>query len=1018
MKRSWTWTMVVMAALVLAAAGARAQTVYTWSGPSNGDWFAGANWTPTGIPGTNAGDSATVTNGAILLTNSPGALASFAITNATLTFSNWTTRLQATTVTVSGGTLTLPSAFTNNAMSNRVWVACSNFTLVAPGTIDVDKKGFLGSHGPGGASTTTRWGGGGHGGRGGAGDVDPRPGNTNGAVHAPLNPGSGGCGNIAAGGAGGGAVLIEATGTVDLRGVITANGQGADGLGASGGGGSGGSIYIVCNAFDGTSGARLSARGGRNGSNVAQGGGGGGGRIAVAYTTCNPGAASVRFTTAPGAGASDYFAASRGWFYRADWGTLSMPDATLLTGTPATQQFDKVNLYFRDLTAWTVANLTVISNAFVLATPGLAVTVGGDLTVGTSGQFGIGEPFGASNSVLTVGNRLVVTNGGLLEVYAGLASAALGGAGASVVVSNTLAVATNSWINPYSHGTNGGSARFRATNVTVAAGGGFNALARGYQGGQGPGAGTRSGQRGTGGGHGGRGGASDIHVGGGVTNGSAAWPGPGSGGADISGYPSIYGGGLVYIEGASVTLDGTINANGASGAYGNYGGGAGGGILIACDTLTGQAPLLAVNGGNRDSTGGGGGGGGRMALHYNSIALQTPRFQASPGIGQHSGLESSSWQLVAGEGTLWCSDSNLLATTLDGGRFSNICFLASTFNAWTVPSLTISNSSIRFGEDGFALTVAGGLTIGTNGALGIGALSGNARPALTCGGDLRVRNGGALHVYAGKTNAAGIGASVDVTGDLTVETNAWVYPYTHEYYAVGGGAPRFKARSLTVAAGGGFKAIGRGYRMQQGPNQGTQTSSRSGGGGYGGRGGDHALTVGSGGGTNGMPLAPILPGSGSCREDSGSGGGVIWIELAGTASVDGLLAANGASGYYGHSGGGAGGSVLVRANGVRAGTGSVWRALGGNGISDGGGGGGGRIAVWKRMSDQDAGALFAGQAPTRLQDKIATNAVMFSQFQASVSVAGGTTTGAGKPGEAGTIRFIDARPAGTIIIIQ
>ncbi len=1005
----------MMAALALTASGAEAAT---WLGGGDGtNWFDGANWDPTGVPGNGA--AVAINAGAtVLLTNETAELTSFTMTGGTLTFSNWTTRLRATTVTVSGGTLTLPPAFANNAMSNRVWVVCTNFTLGADGIINVDKKGYAGSQGPGGAPTTTRRGGGGHGGRGGSGDVEWYVGNTNGAVHAPLNPGSGGSGNIAAGGAGGGAVLIEATGTADLRGVITANGQGANDLGASGGGGSGGSIYIVCNTFDGASGARLSARGGRNGSNAAHGGGGGGGRIAVDYVTANAGAAHVRFTTAPGAGYSETAGgANLGWFYRTDWGTLSLSDATLLTGTPATQQFDRVNLYFRDLTAWTVADLMVISNAFVLATPGLTMTVEGDLTVGTSGHFGIGEAFGDSNSVLTVGNRLMVTNGGVFEVYAGMATPALDGFGAGVVVSNRLAVAPSSWIYPYSHGTKGGSVRFQATNVTVAAGGGFNAFARGYHGAKGPGAGTRSGQRGTGGGHGGRGGASDIHVGGGSTNGLAAWPGPGSGGADISGYPSILGGGLVHIEAASVTLDGTVNANGAPGAYGNYGGGAGGGILIACDTLAGQAPLLTVNGGNRNSAGGGAGGGGRMALHYNSIALQTPRFQASPGICQHTGLDSSSWQLVAGEGTLWCSDTSLLATTLDGDRFKDVCFLASNFTAWTVPSLTISNTNIRFGEDGFALTVTGSLTIGTNGVLRIGAYSGNVQPALTCGGDLRVGNGGALHVYAAKTNAAGLGASVDVTGALIVETNGWVYPYTHEYHpAGGGGAPRFKAGSLTVAAGGGFKAIGQGYRMQQGPNQGTQASQRSPGAGYGGRGGDHKITVGSGGGTNGLPLAPILPGSGSCRADSGSGGGVIWIELSGTASVDGLLAADGAFGFYNHQGGGAGGSVLVRASGIRAGTGSVWRAHGGNGRGDGGGGGGGRIAVWRRVLDADADVLFAGQEPPpRLQDRIATNAVMFSQFQADVSVKGGTGWA---PGEAGTIRFIDGVYSGTIILIR
>jgi hypothetical protein len=251
-----------------------------------GSWTNGAIWSLGRRP--VPGDDVTVKH-AVLLTNSTDYLSSFTITNATLTFTNWATALNAATVIVqTNGTLTLPSAFPTSQMSNRVWVVCSNLTINAGGKILADARGYLTENGPGrGYPHGTFWGcgGGGYGGKGSFGQWGTG-GVTNGSLNEPLNPGSGGGGIEAgsnAGGNGGGAIRIEADGVVTVHGTVTANGANAVRPGnMGGGGGSGGGIYVTCATFGGSSSGILRANGGNGIMGLgAGGGGGGGGRIAV-----------------------------------------------------------------------------------------------------------------------------------------------------------------------------------------------------------------------------------------------------------------------------------------------------------------------------------------------------------------------------------------------------------------------------------------------------------------------------------------------------------------------------------------------------------------------------------------------------------------------------------------------------------------------------------------------------------------------------------------------------------------
>ncbi|MBI2437883.1 MAG: hypothetical protein HYV36_03600 [Lentisphaerae bacterium] len=145
-------------------------------------------------------------------------------------------------------------------------------------------RGYKGWQGPGApapiANSACGAGYGGKGGGGYLGSVGP----TYGSSNAPIDPGSGGARystDYSSGGAGGGAIRIEAV-NVTLNGTLAADAS--DASGTYGGGGSGGSIYVRCRLFGGGTDALLIAAGGNalvgavpsNGS-----GGGGGGRIAV-----------------------------------------------------------------------------------------------------------------------------------------------------------------------------------------------------------------------------------------------------------------------------------------------------------------------------------------------------------------------------------------------------------------------------------------------------------------------------------------------------------------------------------------------------------------------------------------------------------------------------------------------------------------------------------------------------------------------------------------------------------------
>ena len=292
----------IVFALALTPLAAQAADV-EWTGATDADWATASNWNG-GVPQT--GDDVTIPSGVAnmpILSASTPALASIAI-GGTLTMTNWTTCLNAATVTIpSGGILTCGAAVTNATDLSRVWVNCTDLVITSGGKIDVNYKGYAGhpkdtsafhaGYGPGGSYLA---GGnysagpshGGHGGRTLNANYDL-------PIIMPYDnpattelPGSSGVSSLyAAGGCGGGAVKIEATGAVIVNGSILADGQNVSCYGSTGDNheqaGSGGSINISCRTFSGAGTLSANGGGGENPFQNIPAHPAGGGMIAVHY---------------------------------------------------------------------------------------------------------------------------------------------------------------------------------------------------------------------------------------------------------------------------------------------------------------------------------------------------------------------------------------------------------------------------------------------------------------------------------------------------------------------------------------------------------------------------------------------------------------------------------------------------------------------------------------------------------------------------------------------------------------
>ena len=565
-------------------------------------------------------------------------------------------------IIASGQTVTVPSTITSIVVEGGADIE---------GILTANTQGEptgIGSGAGGDATGGDVWngggGGGGYGGNGGAGHLGSQ--NTSGGIAGsyygintnPTDLGSGGgsCGINGApsiygvGGSGGGLINMMVTGTLTVNGTISANGEnGAVGNNdeterGGGGGGSGGSININTNIISGSGTIIVNGGNGGNGApnNSGGGGGGGGGRIAIFYDAQS----SLSITSSAVNGLGGWGAIGSGSngsygsviiFDQNDTpGDLSDDDVTIVGG------FDFDNTTF-PATNTTYNSITISSASFLRSIVNAAVftTTGGFVVDGSSNSWLSTQDITIDSADIDITN-LTLSDTGKLAI--------MSDADLDIIFS------TMSWVNSISDdwtitedanllsGSNlTGNVNITATNITVESGSilSVNGMGSSRTLGIGPGTDATgdSGHNGGGGGagYGGIGGAGGA----GTQNTTPGTAGSiygsnidpvnlGSGGGSCAGGTNGgSGGGVIDLSVSdTLTIEGSVNANGQDGGVGTSvgslrgggGGGSGGAININTNTIFGSGVITANggDGGNGVNTyggGGGGGGGGRIAIY-------------------------------------------------------------------------------------------------------------------------------------------------------------------------------------------------------------------------------------------------------------------------------------------------------------------------------------------------------------------------------------------------------------------
>ena len=334
--------------------------------------------------------------------------------------------------------------------------------------------------------------------------------------------------------------------------------------------------------------------------------------------------------------------------------------------------------------------------------------------------------------------------------------------------------------------------------------------------------------------------------------------GSGGGGGTAGNSPGGAGGGAIrLITSGTLTVNGTVTANGANGTPNYGGGGSGGSIYLTAGTFAGSGSITA-NGGN--GTFSGGGGGGRVAVYYsssNTFSGTDTATVGSAGSGGTNGtviaVDSTNNDLFINNTQSW--DAN---PTLEGSSF-------------TYRNVTIGNSA--------TLTLNGYYTTGTNGR---GFTFNVTNFTVSTGATVNLAGG-----YAGAPNSSSsaTGPGAGTTGD--------------------------------AGGGGGYGGIGGTWSLGTGGSTyGSATAPVDLGSGGGG-----GTTGGDGGGAGGGAIKIVAAGTttvsgtlqangvnGTPNYGGGGSGGSIYITTA-TLTGGGTLMAKGGGGTF--SGAGGGGRIAI-----------------------------------------------------------------------------------------------------------
>ncbi len=541
---------------------------------------------------------------------------------------------------------------------------------------------------------------------------------------------------------------------------------------------------------------------------------------------------------------------------------------------------------------------------------------------------------------------------------------------------------------------------FSAANVTIDIGGVITADGKGYAGGNGP-AGGKGGRNGTyclevipvtddnrcsggGGAHGGDGGNAqawnNLYGEGGTAYGditNLVTIGAGGGGRD--GTPAgtgSQGGGLILLNVSStMTINGTITADGVAGNGSNGGfldgGGAGGAINITTSRITGTPEGITITGGDGydGDYDGGGGGGGLMRLVYSldsssSGILDASLITMNGGTGNSGSSGGSGVVLIktpTTDGNLFLENGTAAGVSTQTAASLTVDTLTLTSNAqYKIPSgktLALDTATaLTSGDDTGKLIIDDGATFTppTTFTIDDSTLQFHQSATWTSASTSIITLGtqGILELYDFTTSSGITFSTVTVQNTAEITHGLNTTAQTH--------IVNISATTFTIDSGGIIDVDGKGYAADNGSGKGGGSDCAGGGAGHGGAGGasqtwggctssagstygdsSNPATIGSGGGTR----------SGTQSTTDAHGGGLIKLTVSGILTIDGTITADGTattvdSGGYG-SGAGSGGGINITAGTIDVT--SVPPSITATGAAstnesvDGGGGGGGLV---------------------------------------------------------------------------
>ena len=453
--------------------------------------------------------------------------------------------------------------------------------------------------------------------------------------------------------------------------------------------------------------------------------------------------------------------------------------------------------------------------------------------------------------------------------------------GSSSVIFSNLLVAANASLSASPVA----SAFFLITSsATFQPGSTYNLNASGYPGNSGNGSGgfyTASPFAGAGGANGGLGGNSTSNL---ALGGRAGYqsiftpnlPGSGGGGYIPTSFGGYGGGYMQMTVNGTLQMNGAISANGGNGYGAGGGGGAGGSINLSVGTLSGTGAISA-NGGNGVSTIGGGGGGGCIAIAFNTNSF-AGTLSAYGGGGANYG----------GAGTIYFKTNSTghgLLVIDNGGRAG----AGSVIQSSSTVDLTVRSNSIVYIPSG--TTTFANLIVGANGSI----IATNYLATITAN-NITLQAGGSINANAlGYPANSGQGAGRN-------NTSLPSYPCS------GAGNGGYGGSSASNAVAGGTAVLSQAN---------APFTAGSGGGGY-----TPYSIGGNGGGAIELSVAGTVQLNGSLSANGGNGsgsgggggaGGSLYLTV-GNLTGSGSISANGGSGANATGGGGAGGMIAINLN--------------------------------------------------------------------------------------------------------